>query len=107
MSHFNFDLEAEALSVDLRSVSDASGIGLNGVRPSVEQELEHGGVRQGADALLAATDTQSDVEQRPHKKRKVDGSDFSDSQVAYLPDDRSVVLLRIRLNLVMHTCVAL
>lgn len=100
MAYFN--VEAEVVGLVSQAISDSSGASSNGV--PVPTSLKPQDAARSLETLHALFNTadapNNDYDERPHKRRKIDAKTNNDNQPAHFPEDRSVVLAKISINLV-------
>lgn len=93
------NLEADVIALGSHAASDIPGAGSKDAIPSALPKSQD--TIQSLEALHALfADTPNDLQERPRKRRRIDTKTDSDSQPAYLPEDRSVVLAKVTINLV-------
>jgi hypothetical protein len=94
------NLEAEVIALGSHAASDIPGAGSKDAIPSALPKSQD--IIQSLGALHALfAGAPNDLQERPRKRRRIDINTDSDGQPAYLPEDRSVVLAKVSINLVM------
>lgn len=94
------NIEAEVIALGSHAASDIPGAGSKDAIPLALPKSQD--IIQSLGALRALfAGAPNDLQERPRKRRRIDiNTDFG-GQPAYLPEDRSVVLAKVSINLVM------
>jgi hypothetical protein len=106
-----FNVEAEVVALVSQAISDSSGAGSKGASaPAPPQPQDAAGSLETLHALFTTADAPNNKhDERPPKRRKVDGKGDNDDHPAYLPEARSVALAKVSINLVgsqMECCIS-
>ena len=93
-------IEADVIALGSHAATDIPGASSKDAIPSALPKSQD--IIQSLGALHALfADAPNDLQERPRKRRRTDTKIDSDSQPAYLPEDKSVLLAKVSINLVM------